>query len=99
MAWQEDGRESGSMSWPSTPFLHAVAKDVDTRDKPGHANPRAVVRQMLSHTLQKRVFRRLDRVGSSDMHPHALQSEAEQALLLIGAVEHFGQRELALGRV
>jgi hypothetical protein len=33
------------------------------------------------------------------MHPDAVEPEAEQPFLLIGGVEHFGQRELALWRV
>ena len=43
------------------------------------------------HTFQKRLFRGLHRVGGSDMHPDAVEPQAEQALLLVGAVEHFRQ--------
>ena len=53
----------------------------------------------LRHAFQKRLFRGLDRVGGSDMHPDAVEPQAEQALLLIGAIEHFGQRKLARGRI
>jgi len=37
---------------------------------------------------RKALFRRFDRVGSSHMHPHAIQPQAEQPLLLVGAIEH-----------
>lgn len=43
----------------------------------------------LRHALQKRLFRGVDGVGRADMHPDTVEAEAEQALLLIGAVEHF----------
>src|SRR5216684_8498514 len=49
--------------------------------------------------FEKRLFRRGNRVGSSDMHPHAVKPQAEQPLLLVGAIEHFCQRKLALGHV
>ena len=49
----------------------------------------------LRHALQKRLFRGGDRVGGSDMHPDAVEAQAEQAFLLVGAVEHFCQREFA----
>ena len=53
----------------------------------------------LRHALEKGFFRRLDRVGGSDMHPHAVQPQAKQPLLLVGAIEHFRQREFARRRV
>src|SRR5256884_9994881 len=54
-------------------------------------------RTVSGHAFQKRLFRGLHRVGGSDMHPDAVEPEAEQPLLLVGAVEHFCQRKLAGG--
>src|SRR3984893_10888309 len=51
------------------------------------------------NAFEKRLFRRGNRVGGSDMHPHAVEPEAEQALLLVGAIEHLGQRKFAFGRI
>jgi hypothetical protein len=45
----------------------------------------------LRHAFQKCLFRGLDRVGGSDVHPDAVEPQPEQPLLLVGAVEHFGQ--------
>jgi len=46
---------------------------------------------MLRHAFQKRFFRGLHRVGGSDVHPDAVEPQAEQPFLLVGAVEHFRQ--------
>jgi hypothetical protein len=43
------------------------------------------------HALEKGLFRRMHRVGGSDMHPHAVEPQAEQPLLLVGGIEHFRQ--------
>src|SRR5205809_2181407 len=53
----------------------------------------------LRHARQEGLFRRVHRVGGSDMHPHAIEPKAEQPLLLVGAIEHFGQRKLARWRI
>ncbi len=47
--------------------------------------------RQLDHALQQRVFRRLHRVGGSDMHPDAVEPQSKQTLLLVGAVENFRQ--------
>src|SRR6266446_5473611 len=52
----------------------------------------------LRHAFRERLFRRMNGVGRSDMHPDAVEPQAEQALLLICRVEHPGQRELAFRR-
>src|SRR3954468_16638745 len=44
---------------------------------------------------EKSLFRRVYRVGGSHVHPHAIQPQAEQPLLLVGAIEHFRQRKFA----
>ena len=49
------------------------------------------VERGLRHTLQKRLFRGLHRVGGSDMHPDAVEPQAEQPLLFVGTVEHLRQ--------
>ena len=36
---------------------------------------------------EKGLFRRVNRVGRTDMHPHAIEPQAEQPLLLVGAIE------------
>src|ERR1700730_16592419 len=51
------------------------------------------------NAFEKRLFRRGNRVGGSDMHPHAVEPHAEQPLLLVGPREHLGQRQFALGRI
>ncbi len=48
---------------------------------------------------RKASFRGVNRIGRSDMHPDAVEPQAEQPLLLVGAVEHLGQREFAGRRV
>src|SRR5258708_34977552 len=53
----------------------------------------------LSHAGEKRFFRRMHGVGGSDMHPYAVEPQAEQALLLIGVIEHPGQRKFAGWRI
>ena len=47
----------------------------------------------LGDAFEKSLFRRLDRVRGSHMHPHAIQPQAEQPLLLVGAIEHLCQCE------
>src|SRR5882757_10164320 len=100
MAWAEGGRES---RWPvgwakrSVPTLQAdrwVEMVGTARRTPLPTLTRTSL--SLRHAFQKRLFRRLDRIGGSDMHPDAVEPQAEQPLLLVGAVEHPGQRELAL---
>src|SRR5215813_5804111 len=61
------------------------------------AHPTELPRQ-LGHALQKRFFGGVYGIGRADMHPDAVEAEPEQALLLIGGIEHPRQRELALGR-
>src|SRR5712691_13107937 len=48
----------------------------------------------LRHAGEEGLFRRVHRVWGSDMHPYAIEPKAEQPLLLVGAIEHFGQRKL-----
>ena len=55
--------------------------------------------EALGDAGEEGLFRRVHRVGGSNMHPHAVEPEAEQPLLLVGAIEHFGQRKLARWRV
>ena len=57
-------------------------------------------------TLTARLYRALQNAssrpaiaGGADMHPDAVEPQAKQPLLLIGAVEHLGQRELARRRI
>ena len=61
-----------------------------------HASPCGI--SGLRDAFQKRLFRRLHRVGGADMHPDAVEPQAEQPFLLVGAVEQLGQREFARGR-
>src|SRR5580693_7932719 len=53
-------------------------------------------REVSGDAGEKGLFRRADRVGGSNMHPDAVEPQAEQPLLLVGAVEHFRQRKVAL---
>src|SRR5581483_3528024 len=54
---------------------------------------------LLRHALQERLFGGGNGVRGSDMHPDAVEAQAEQALGFIGAVEHLRQREFALGGI
>jgi hypothetical protein len=40
---------------------------------------------------EKGLFRGMNGVGGSDMHPHAVQPQAEQPFLLVGRIEQFCQ--------
>src|SRR6202021_535258 len=44
----------------------------------------------LRHAFQKRLFRGLDRIRGSDMHPDAIEPHPEQPLRFIGLVDIFG---------
>jgi hypothetical protein len=53
----------------------------------------------LRDAFEKSLFRRMHGVGGADMHPDAVHPQTEQALLLVGAVEHFRQRKVARRRI
>src|ERR1700737_4287223 len=49
----------------------------------------------LRDAFEEGLFRRLNRIWSSHMHPHAVEPQSKQPLLLVGGIEHPGQREFA----
>src|SRR5664279_4101311 len=49
----------------------------------------------LRNAGEKGFFSGMNRIRGSNMHPDAVEAQAEQPLLLVGAVEQFGQREFA----
>ena len=48
-----------------------MLKKMDCRVKPGNDD------EILRHALQKRLFRGIDRFRGADMHPDAVEAEAE----------------------
>src|SRR5712664_2612124 len=97
MAWAALRRES----WRSMPSFRGASK-TRTRNLeiPGlrlTAHPGMTVES--GDAGEKSLFRRFDRVGSSHMHPHTIQPQAEQPLLLVGAIEHLCQREFTGWRI
>ena len=47
--------------------------------------------ERLRHAGEKGFLSGTDRIGSADMHPDPVHAQAEQTLLLIGAVEQLRQ--------
>src|SRR5712672_637502 len=74
---------------------NSVQKKMDCRVKPGNDNKKARTRSR--DAGEKGLFRGMNGVGGSDMHPHAVQPQAEQPFLLVGRIEQLCQRELTRG--
>src|SRR6266404_1304692 len=100
MAWAATGRESAR----TAPSFRVEDANPESRDSPmcnrtsGVCALRRIRNDRESRDAgEKGLFRRAYRVGGSHMHPHAIQSQAEQPLLLVGAIKHFRQRKIARG--
>jgi hypothetical protein len=80
----QDGRVRNLIRGAARSGLHRKFRDASRCNFGVHRN-------CLGDAFQKRLFGGVNRVGSSDMHPHAVKPQTEQALLLVGAVENLGQ--------
>src|ERR1700736_1608091 len=103
MAWAAMGRESRE-NWCAVgrakrKRAHHLKTNLFNCEPVGTAQERlcSPYGMLLRDAGEKGLFRRVDRVGSSHMHPHAIQPQAEQPFLLVGAIEHFRQRKFTRG--
>src|ERR1700737_373032 len=105
MAWAAMGRESReswwAVGWARRKHAHRF-KRICSIACPWARRKSAFCRSCgmpLRDAGEEGLFRRVDGVRGSHMHPHAIQPQAEEPFLLVGAIEHFRQRKFTRGGI